>query len=196
MSTIRIIHFGHNFILRPMERDDVNTVFSISGECVGKGLYSLQEMEATLYSDERFIYVLATGSGELAGYIYFLLTDIMNTATDLKLDKEQLRNMCVGGESCVGRIQSVAIRSAFRGYGFSRRLLQLALDDLAEKRAGCAFIACWKKGNSVPLGAAVRACGFHFLTEVENAWFDNEELYCPYCGGRCRCSAEIYYKHL
>ncbi len=58
-----------------MEKDDVNTVFSISGECVGKGLYSLQEMEATLYSNERFIYVLATGSGELAGYIYFLLTD-------------------------------------------------------------------------------------------------------------------------
>ena len=194
MSTIHSIHVGHNCILRPMESADVHAVAAISCECVGKGLYSPEEIAGTVASDQRFIYVLDVGNGEIAGYIYFLLTDIKRTAADMKLGRERLQAVCGSGEPVLGRIQSVAIRSAFRGYGFSRKLLQFALAVLAKKRAECVFIACWKKGQDVPLGAAVRSCGFCFLAEVENAWFDNEKLYCPYCRGRCRCSAEIYYR--
>ncbi len=194
MSTIRIIHIGHNCILRPMKSTDVHAVVAISSECVGKGLYSPEEIAETVDSDMRFIHVLDAGNGEIAGYIYFLLTDIKRTAADMKLGRERLQAVCGGKEPILGRIQSVAIRSSFRGYGFSRKLLRFALAALTEKKAEYVFIACWKKGKDVPLGAVVRSCGFCFLAEVENAWFDNEKLYCPYCQGRCRCSAEIYYK--
>ncbi len=194
MSTIQSMYIGHNCILRPMEGGDVNAVAAISSECVGKGLYSPEEIAGAVNSDSRFIYVLDAGAGVIAGYIYFLLTDIMRTAADMKLGRKRLQAVCGDGESTLGRIQSVAIRSTFRGYGFSEKLLQFALAVLTEKKAECVFIACWKKGTDVPLGVAVRSCGFCFLAEVENAWFDNEELYCPYCRGRCRCSAEIYYK--
>lgn len=133
MSTIRIIHIGHNCILRPMESADVPAVAAISGECVGKGLYSPEEIAETVESDQRFIYVLDAGNGEIAGYVYFLLTDIKRTAADMKLGRERLQAVFGGKESILGRIQSVAIRSAFRGYGFSRKLLQFALAALAEK---------------------------------------------------------------
>lgn len=194
MSAIHIIDVGHNCILRPMREADVNTVAAISSECVGKGLYSPEEIGSAVDSDASFIYVLEAGNGKIAGYIYFLLSDIVSTADDLKLDERQLQNLCGNKGLPVGRIQSVAVQSAFRGYGFSRKLLQFALGSLGEKRAEYVFISCWKMGASVPLGPAVKSCGFQFLTEVENAWFGNENLYCPYCHGRCRCSAEVFYK--
>ncbi len=196
MSAIHIIDIGYNCILRPMKREEANKVAAIADECVGKGLYSPQEMEEAADTDSKCIYVLETKDGEIVGYIYFFLTDRKSTAAEMKADERLLQTVCTDAAKPVGRIQSVAIRHAFRENGFSKKLVQFAFDALSAEGAGCVFTACWKKGDKVPLRATVQSCGFHFLAETENVWFDKEELFCPYCGGRCRCSAEIYYKRV
>ena len=59
-----------------------------------------------------------------------------------------------------------------------------------------AFIVCWKPGGVVPLGKALSECNFDFLAETKKVWYDDTELICPYCKGRCLCDAEVYYKLL
>ena len=62
--------------------------------------------------------------------------------------------------------------------------------------AGAVFAICWKPGKIVPAGKMLKECGFDDLTEAKNVWYDDKDLVCPYCKGRCRCDAEVFYKLL
>ncbi len=183
-----------NFTLNPLEQSDVDAVIKLSDECVGKGLYAVSEIKETISSDSKFVYVLKSPEGEIAGYIFFFLTDTDSICKDAKIDKETLLKVLDGTKGKIGRIQSIAIKEDYRGEGFSEKLIDFAVSKLRELKTECTFIVCWKKGDFVPLKKTMEECKFEFLTVAKKVWYDHKRLYCPYCKGRCSCDAEIYYK--
>ena len=63
-----------------------------------------------------------------------------------------------------------------------------------EKGIGEVFIICWNAGGKVPLERALQECKFVHLFSAKMIWYNKKELYCPYCKGRCKCDAEVYFK--
>jgi anaerobic selenocysteine-containing dehydrogenase len=70
------------------------------------------------------------------------------------------------------------------------------LKKLKEISIDVAFIVCWKPRGVVSLSKALWECTFDYLAEAKKVWYDDTELICPYCNGRCLCDAEVYYKLL
>ena len=72
--------------------------------------------------------------------------------------------------------------------------MKYALRQFAEKGIGEVFIICWNAGGKVPLERALQECKFVHLFSAKMIWYNKKELYCPYCKGRCKCDAEVYFK--
>lgn len=176
--------------LDEFRKEDALSVLSTADECVGKGLYTLSDFLSVPDDGKKFIYVLRDGE-RTAGYIYSLVT----TPEDNVLFLSAGRGM-MPQEKLIGRIQSVALKKEYRGMGYSSLMINKALDTFLEKGIESVYIVCWKPGGVLPLSKALRECGFTFVSIVENAWYKNERLYCPYCRGRCHCSGEVYMKKL
>ena len=75
-------------------------------------------------------------------------------------------------------------------------MIDYALKILESRGIDTVYIVCWKPGGIVPLQKALEKCGFTYIVTVEDAWYKDERLFCPYCKGRCHCSADIYCKIL
>ena len=182
------------FSLRRAESGDICEIKKICDECVGEGLYTEEELGSALKSETVFLYVLQSG-GKIRGYVYFMVTSPAEILSYTKIDAHLLEK-AADMRSAVGKIQSVAVVGDCRGRGLSVDMINFALSLLEKMGIGTVFIACWKRGNYVPLGRSVEKCGFSILSETGEIWYDNERLKCPYCGGRCRCHAELYYKKI
>lgn len=185
-----------DFRLRPIEASDLEHTAALCDICVGKNLYTQAKIRSAMENRDHYFYLLQTRAGESVGYIYFYLTDVPAVARDARVDREMLESLCAdpGGQVC--KIQSVAVLADYRGRGLAAQMVRFALQQIRPRQIQGAFAVCWKMGQVVPLEKTLRECGFAFLTEAEKVWFDEEELFCPYCGGRCHCNAEIYYKQL
>lgn len=85
---------------------------------------------------------------------------------------------------------------SYRGIGLAAKMIQFVLLELKDKLIDAAFIVCWKPGGIVPLSKALSECHFKYLADAKRVWYDDTELICPYCKGRCLCDAEVYYKLL
>ena len=72
--------------------------------------------------------------------------------------------------------------------------MKYALRQFAEKGIGEVFIICWNAGGKVPLEKALQECRFVHLFSAKMIWYNKKELYCPYCKGRCKRDAEVYFK--
>lgn len=187
---------GRAFTLTPLTRGEVALAKRLSDKCVGENLYSEAELTAALTAPDRVFRLLKTDAGDTAGYLYYYLTTLDALAAYAKLPAETLRAVLPAPCATVGKLQSVGVDEGYRGLALAAQMLTLALDDLRARGVRAAFIVCWKHGGTVPLGSAVRKCGFRYLTEAHNVWYDDASLVCPYCEGRCKCDAEVYYKLL
>ena len=78
----------------------------------------------------------------------------------------------------------------------ARRLVDLALEQARAAGADTAMCLAWVTKGRVPMGGNLLASGFSYLRDAHRVWYDNENLVCPYCKGRCTCDAAIYYKIL
>ncbi len=177
----------------PLAAPDIPSVLAIADECVGKNLYTKSDFERVLEDKDSFVSLLKSSSGFIVGYIYFFVTTTKDVASSCSQDESLFSS--VSRKRC-GRIQSVAVKSEYRGHGFSTVLMKSALDKLRMDGVETVFIVCWKPGAVVNLKKAITELGFSFLKEVERMWWNNTSLYCPYCNGRCSCSSEIYYKNI
>ena len=166
---------------------------SLADESVGKNLYTRQDFENALIDKNSFVYVLKSDSGEIAGYVFFFITTTVDIAQKCGLDEALFSSV---SPSVCGRIQSAAVKKEYRGRGLSVVLMKYAVDMLRSKGIDTAFAVCWKPGGIVSIKKTLNILSFSFLKEVEKMWWNNTNLYCPYCHGRCSCSAEIYYKKL
>lgn len=184
---------GTEFYLSPLQREEVAAAKRLCDVCVGENLYSEKELSETIGSKKQFFWLLKTSSGETVGYIYYLFTDTVSLAKYAKLDEKILLDVCTNGEN-IGKIQSVGIKKNFRGLGIAASLIKFAVDRLQKAMADTVFTVCWKARGDAFLAPALKACRFNYLSSAENVWYDEKELICPICGGRCRCGAKIYFK--
>lgn len=184
---------GAVFYLSPLRLNEISTAKALCDICVGKNLYSEKDLGNTVEDKKQFFWVLKTEDGETAGYIYYKLTDTKALAKYAKLDEKILLGVSDSGDK-IGQIQSVGIKDEFRGLGIAARLIEFAADRLQKADVSAVFTVCWKAENGAFLAPALKSCGFSFLASAENVWYDEKQLICPICGGRCRCGAEIYFK--
>lgn len=187
---------GRAFTLSPLTRSELAAAKRLCDECVGEDLYSERELAAALDAPDRFFYLLRTDTGETAGYVYYYLDRLDALAAYAKLPPEALRAVCPNAGERVGKLQSIGVDAGYQRLGLAARMLELALDELCALGARAVFIVCWRHGGTVPLKSAVERCDFRYLTRTHNVWYDDAELVCPYCTGRCTCDAEVYYKLL
>lgn len=187
---------GQVFHFCPLTKEETGIARSLCDACVGKNLYSNEEIRRAIEEKDRFFYLLKTDKGEPAGYIYYRLTDEESIASSAKIDITVLRTVYGETGKKVGRIQSIGLKETYRGLGLAARMICFALGKLAAMSVEAVFIVCWKPGGMVPLGKALKECGFDDLTEAKKVWYDDADLICPYCQGRCRCDAEVFYKRL
>ncbi|MDD5805424.1 GNAT family N-acetyltransferase [Blautia sp. HCP3S3_H10_1] len=215
---------GKEFYLCPLEKEDIEEVLLLCDRCVGKNLYQKEELAQTIGSKERWFLLLKTAEGELAGYIYYYITNAGQIAEDSRISIEKIRQACgqtlehvekmqsagkiqpVGKMQSagkmlpaeklqpVGKIQSVGVKEAFRGQGLAVHMVQYVMNQFSEKGIGEVFIICWNAGGRVPLAKTLQKCRFIHLSSAKKIWYDKEDLFCPYCKGRCKCDAEVYFK--
>ena len=179
------------FFLRLMREEDVDAVKRLSDSSVGKDLYLREELLARI-GGENYFYLLFSPEGEFAGYLYFYLTDCSEAERGANLPKDALRRLRPG-KAPIGNIQSIALAPGFRSMGLSTEMIRFASESLSRLGACLAYVVCWKAGEDVPLGMTMQAADFRFLAETENVWYNNLNLICPVCKGRCRCRAAVYY---
>ena len=169
---------GREFCLYSLEKEDIEETLQLMDRCVGENLYQKEELEQAIGSSERAFLLLRTAEGELAGYIYYYLTNEKQIAEDTRLTEQKIQQVCQQDTLApVGKIQSVGIKEGFRRQGLAVWL-----------------IICWNAGGKVPLERALQECKFVHLFSAKMIWYNKKELYCPYCKGRCKCDAEVYFK--
>ena len=184
------------FYLKPLLEEEVNEARLLCDECVGENLYGAEEIASAVGAVDRFFYLLKSEAGEPVGYIYYYLTDPEDIAKYAKLDAELFRKVYSRTDKKVGKIQSVGLKEEYRGIGFAAQMINFILERLKELSIDVTFIVCWKPGGILPLGKALSECKFAYLSEAKKVWYDDTELICPICHGRCLCDAEVYYKRL
>ena len=196
MADIIITGKEEIFQLCPLKEEDISYTLDACDKFVGKNLYTKKDLEEAINEGNRYFWILETSKGEFAGYIYYYLTDVESIAKDAKLSTDAITKVCGNRKAIIGKIQSSAVVEKFRGAELAFSLINYATEQLYKLNADYVFIICWKKGEKVPLAKSCIKCGYKFLTESKNVWYDLENMICPYCNGRCRCSAHIYYKNL
>ena len=184
------------FSLKPLSKEEVNDACLLCDECVGENLYGAEDIAATIGAIDKFFYLLKSESGENVGYIYYYLTQPEYIAKYAKLDVELFYDVYARSDKKVGKIQSVGLKAEYRGIGLAAQMINFILKKLKDISIDVAFIVCWKPRGVVPLGKALWDCKFDYLAEAKKVWYDDSELICPYCNGRCICDAEVYYKLL
>lgn len=187
---------GMRFYLRPLKKEEIEEASFLSDECVGKNLYPTEEIAATLNDQEKFFYLLKNEKDETIGYIYYFLTNEEEIAKYSKLDINVFRKVYSDFNKKVGKIQSVGIKKEYRGNELAVEMMRFILKEMKNLGIDITFIVCWKPGGFLPLGKTLAKCQFNYLTEAKKIWYDDMELICPHCKGRCSCDAEIYYKLL
>ena len=73
---------GREFCLYSLEKEDIEETLQLMDRCVGENLYQKEELEQAIGSSERAFLLLRTAEGELAGYIYYYLTNEKQIAED------------------------------------------------------------------------------------------------------------------
>ncbi len=184
------------FSLCPLDIKDISVAKKLCDECVGKDLYDEEEIKKSIDDANIFFYLLKQQNGETIGYIYFYITDEVQIASDGKMPASKIRSVCTEKKIPVGKIQSVGVKEQYRKCGLGAKMIGIALERFKECGVRRVFIICWKKGDAVPLAQSLMQYRFDFLALAEMVWFDHPRLYFPYCKGRCRCDAEVYYKIL
>ena len=187
---------GQHFSLRPMKAEEVPAVAALCDQCVGEGLYSQQDLCHAIAADDQFFYVLHSDDGQLVGYLYYYFTTLDAIAAFTKLASDCFQTACPQVSQKAGRIQSIGLQHEYRGQDLSERLIDFSLRDFAQQAVPTVFGVCWKMGTVVPMQKPLLRCGFQHLTTAKKVWYDDEDLFCPYCQGRCHCDAEVYYKIL
>lgn len=177
--------------VQPLTQADLDQVTALCGQCVGENLYPRSSLAAILNSPDHYFSLLRAPEGKIAGYIYFHLSTLEAAAAEAKLPVEALAPIAPVEQPVVAKFQSIGTAPAYRYRGVARRLVDLALEQARAAGADTAMCLAWVTKGRVPMGGNLLASGFSYLRDAHRVWYDNENLVCPYCKGRCTCDAAI-----
>lgn len=188
---------GHQmFTAQRLTEKYLDQVAELCAQSVGQNLYPKQFIASIIDKPDHFFSFLLSPEEEVAGYHYFHLAGLEEISKEAKLSVQDLSVISHKKDPVVAKFQSIGVAPKYRNQGLARKLAKMALEEAQEAKADAALCIAWKHGGRVPMGDNALACGFQYLTDSHLVWYDNENLVCPYCAGRCRCDAAIYYKEL
>ena len=173
--------------------DNLDKACRLCDDCVGKDMYTRDYLSDIMTDGRSVFYLLTDPSGEPAAYIFFQPTDLERIAAFTKLGESTVRSIA-GDKTTLIHYRSVGVGRKFRGRRLSQKLMERMFSECEAQNIDYIFGACWRQGDNVPMKKVMEQCGFVHIARVEKLWYDEEQLYCPICKGRCSCSAEIYYK--
>ena len=183
---------GQPMTLVPLDHAHVQQVAALCDTCVGVNLYPEEVLEEVLEQPESYFFLLADQTGRIVGYIYFHRSDI-NAAAEFLLSTPEKVARYLDPACDLVQLRSIGVLPALRHKGLAVRLLEFALAFSREVlHADRAFVACWRKGDLIPMYDNIQKFGFKHLYTVPNMWYNVPDLYCPFCKGRGTCTAEIY----
>ncbi len=181
------------YFIRPFQADEVDVLVSICDLSVGKNLYTREEILSSVDSDERHIYLAISQNDEIIGYLYYQLTDTASVESYTKLPLGTLGSVLKGKQDSVGLLQSIGVLPKWRNFGIAKQLVEYAMEKLTKQNVSYAVAACWKHGSAIPMQKNMEELGFQRLPGAYRIWYDLDRLICPFCSGRCKCEAVIYY---
>ncbi len=200
------IAVGNGWTMRRMGAADVEQATVLCDQCVGKNLYSAEYLSSILTNPQHCFYLMITDEGEPAGYIYFILMDEKELASYCKPAAKKLGRIYEESESLteplenrgriIGNLRSIGVKDAYRSMGLAKELNRFAFERLAAMGAELVIIFCWKIKGVVYTRKMLLGYGMRHLLDVPRMWYNEKNLICPYCGGRCTCDAEVYYMRL
>lgn len=182
--------------LRRLARQDVAVAARLCDRCVGKNLYPKDYLADIVCNPRHFFYLLYSREGTPVGYMYFIVMDRAELAQISKLDAVQLDRLCDEPDILIGNLRSIGLDDTYRDKGLSAELIRFSLAQLTSLGVPLAVGICWKPGQFIPMQKTMEICGMQYLTDAHRVWYDIDDLECPYCNGRCKCDAAVYYKRL
>ncbi len=187
---------GERFTLVPLKEEELDEACALCDECVGRNLYKKEDIKIAFEDRDKHFLLLKDEKGKTAGYIYYGLSTDEEIANYAKIDVNLIRRIYPSKGKIIGKMQSIGVKSEYRGEGLSAFMINFVTDRLKKQSAGIVFCVCWKPMGIVSVQKALKECDFSFLTEAKKIWYDDVDLVCPYCKGRCVCDADVYYKIL
>lgn len=178
-----------------LKKEQIDEVMALIDDCVGKNLYRQEDILECVTRSDKWFYVITDSAGKIVGYIYFMI-DTIDKLSSYIHEPIDFVSERIDAEKKLGRIQSVGVMDIYRSHGLSNTLIDNALRVFRENQVANATITCWKIGEDIPLLNTLEHFDFEYLCDAHNVWYDNDKLICPYCVGRCRCEAAVYYIRL
>ena len=87
----------------------------------------------------------------------------------------------------------IAVLPEHRNKGLSGKMHALYLE-LVFPKADVVLYNVWnRRGGEADCVRALLRSGAVFLKKIPLYWYDDEELFCNLCNGRCKCDCDIYY---
>lgn len=138
--------------------------------------------------------LVASRSSEVVGFITY---EVMAT---MSLQQAEPRLFAALPEEFqaaeqVGKIGSLAVDHNLQGQGIGRRLMTIALDDLADQ-VRQVFLLAWRSQTGVNVQPLAEKLGFTAVAELADYWKTDSldsGYACPVCGvPPCRCSVVIF----
>ena len=174
---------------KPLRECDIDRVNSFCGEYLGEGLYNREVLEEISQKANHYFYVIYNNE-EIAAIFYCYADTAKSAITDVT---EKITEFC-GKSERVGVCRSIAVAPTYRKTGLSLKLLEFfsafLLNECGVKKI---FVLAWVKGREIPAENILIAAGFRSAGRISRPWYKNERLYCPLCGGRCKCDGELYF---
>ncbi len=184
-------------LVQRLSPDMIDTAIALCDEYVGENMYSFEEISAATDGDKSFFFMLYDKNRVPIGYTYFLLMDKKEFLQFSKLDRSQFDSLGLPNGAVIGNLRSLAIVREYRGQHYAKDLFGFSVDFLrSNTKADIAAGVLWKMGEEIPMKKVFEEFSFFHLADTELVWYDKEDMYCPYCKGRCVCGASVYYKNL
>lgn len=188
---------GETFYLEKLDAEFVKETKALCDICVGVDLYSEEYIQSIIGNPRQVFYLLFSKERELAGYVFFQLMDIADMMAFVKMKKSQLMPLLQREDCVISNFRSLGIAPKMRNRHFSEALTKFSIEYSRETlKADIYFGAFWKQGDKIPMMKNIEKFGFLHYASAGRIWYDEKDLYCPVCKGRCRCEAEIYYIRL
>ena len=183
--------------IQPLTVDMLDQTVKLCADCVGENLYSKDILLNILDSSNHWFYLLMTDEGEIAAYTYFYLMTLEQATAFCKLSQQQMSVFPSQSNFMIAHLQAIGIQNNWRGQRLSEKIVAFFFEKMQSRQeVASALGVCWKPDGIAPMEKTLQNMGFNYLGEAHRVWYDYENLICPYCNGRCKCDAVVYYKSI
>lgn len=181
------------FTLSPLKYEELDSALSMFDSCVGRGLYTRNDLYEILVKPLHYILILRDSDGTYAGYLCFMISDAAETAEDIKIEPDRITALSGKSSPVTACLRSIGLMPPYRGRHLANSVTHQLIHMLNISGYDILLGAFWKVGDIYPIHKVVDSFGFRFDGIIRHPWSDVKTLYCPVCGGRCMCDAGLFY---